>query len=103
MGNSYDAHFSDFIPCEAWNNRAELIKKWFSKGDLFAFDGSLKSSNYTDSTGAKRSSISVVVDQLHFVNGGNKGSKTQNNVDTSDTEAPPLTRFEDDDDISLPF
>lgn len=58
---------TDFINCIAWNKQAELITKYFDKGNLIAIDGTLNINKYEDRDGNKRESAEVVIDNFDFV------------------------------------
>lgn len=58
---------TDFINCIAWNKQAELITKYFDKGNLIAIDGSININKYTDKDNNNRESVEVVIDNFDFV------------------------------------
>lgn len=62
-----------FIPCVAWEKRAEVIAQYFSKGDQIIIEGRLSISTYDD-RGEKRSRANIVVENFDW------GAKKQNNV-----------------------
>ena len=91
---------ADFINCVAWRNTAEFITKYFSKGQMIAFEGSLQQNNYTDKDGNKRTSYNVVVDSAQFCGGKEPCSEPNVNyseVDISDFEEISVS------DEDLPF
>lgn len=98
---------ADFIPCEAWNKTAEIIAKWFQKGSVFCFEGSLHSSQFTDKNGQNRYSLKAVVNNITFVPGQNNNSSDNNRNeptaksedDSSNLDGSP---FNDDEDY-MPF
>ena len=57
---------SDFVTIVAWIFTAEFIAKNFSKGRMILVDGRLKSRNYTDRDGNKRSITEVVAENVYF-------------------------------------
>ncbi len=63
---------TDFIRCVAWRKQAELIGQYMKKGRMLGIDGSLQSSRYETSSGEKRTSHEVVIDQLQFIGNGKK-------------------------------
>ena len=97
---------TDFIDCVAWRQTAEFINKYFHKGSMIAVQGSIQTDSYTDQSGNKKKSITVVVDNVSFC-----GSKSDNKADLNvepptptSSESVNNTEFEiieDDDD--LPF
>lgn len=58
---------TDFINCIAWNKQAELISKYFSKGERIAVDGRLTINSYTDKNGNNREAAEVVIDNFAFI------------------------------------
>ena len=65
---------ADFINITAWRQQAEFICKYFHKGDPIGIEGSIQTRNYEDKTGAKRTAVEVVADNVFFV--GSKGAST---------------------------
>lgn len=66
---------TDFIRCTAWESTANFICNYFHKGSMIAVTGRLQSSTFDDKqTGAKRTSIDVVVREASFC-----GSKAETN------------------------
>ena len=57
---------ADFISCVAWRQTAEFIGKYFAKGRMIALEGSLRSRNYEDEQGQKRTAYEVIVDHAYF-------------------------------------
>lgn len=56
----------DFINCVAWDNRAETIARFFSKGHRIVVQGRINTGSY-EVNGEKRTSFDVVVSQIDFV------------------------------------
>lgn len=63
---------TDFITIAAWQQRAEFICKYFSKGQRIALTGSIRTGSYTDRDGNKRYTFEVWADNVEFCE-----SKTQ--------------------------
>ena len=57
---------TDFIDCTAWRKTAEIIAKYFSKGQGIIVDGQLHNNNYEDGNGVKHYSCIVQVDSIDF-------------------------------------
>ena len=64
---------TDFITVVAWQQRAEFICKYFSKGQKIALTGSIRTGNYTDSNGNKRYTFEVWAENVEFCE--SKGEK----------------------------
>lgn len=61
---SYDA---DFIPCLAWRQTAEFIRKYFRKGGRIGLTGSIQTGSYEAQDGSRRYTTEVLVDNAEFV------------------------------------
>jgi single-strand DNA-binding protein len=58
---------TDFIPCIAWDSRAEFIHQYFKAGDLILIDGKLDQQKWTDDNGNNRQKIQVKVNSTYFM------------------------------------
>lgn len=54
---------TSYIPCEAWDSGAEIIKSSFAKGDLVLVEGSLRNDNW-EKDGVKHSSLKIRVNNF---------------------------------------
>ncbi|MBQ7821789.1 MAG: single-stranded DNA-binding protein [Clostridia bacterium] len=68
------AQQTDFFNLVAWRGMAEFISKYFHKGSSICVVGSVQIRNYTDSQGAKRTSVDVVVYEAYFVDSKSESS-----------------------------
>ena len=57
---------TDFITIVAWQQRAEFICKYFSKGQKIALTGSIRTGSYTDRGGNKRNTFEVWAENVEF-------------------------------------
>ena len=88
---------TDFITVVAWQQRAEFICKYFSKGQRIALTGSIRTGNYTDKDGNKRNTFEVWAENVEFCD-----SKNSHKTDTKSIEVE--NTFEQmPDDKDLPF
>ena len=55
---------ADFFRVTAWNQTADYVNSYLTKGRLVAVDGRLESRKWTDQSGASRESIEVVADNV---------------------------------------
>ncbi len=87
---------TDFIPCVAWEKKAEFVEGYFGKGQEILLDGSLNSRSYSDKEGKHRTAYEVIVNKIDFC-----GKKVR---DTERYE-PQQQTFEDlgNDGGELPF
>ena len=65
----------DFLDCVAWNSTAELVEKYFRKGQMAVATGRLQIRQYTDKNGQKRRQAEILVSNVYFC--GNRESGTQ--------------------------
>lgn len=77
---------ADFINIIAWQNTAEFVEKWFTKGMRVFAVGRIQTRNWEDRDGNKRYSTEVVADQVGFADGkrGDSAPKTTEEIDDSD-------------------
>lgn len=57
---------TDFIDIVAWQNTAEFVAKYFTKGQMAAVTGRLQIRDWNDKDGNKRKSAEVVADNIYF-------------------------------------
>lgn len=100
----------DFIECVAWGGTAEMVEKYFHKGQMAVATGRLQLRNWTDKNGQKRRTAEILVNNIYFC--GSKESGTQassgadNGYSTPAYQAPaPAANFAemDGEDEQLPF
>ena len=121
VDNGYgDNRQTDFINCVAWNNQAEFIGKYFTKGMLMIIIGRISTRTWDGQDGRKNYVTEVVVSEVSFGEtkksreaGGNAPAASPQNTQNSfaeknDFQAPgnmdndefvPLSEIDDD----LPF
>lgn len=76
--NQYD---SDFFNCSAFDNIADLISKYFIKGQEILIIGHLQNNQWETDSGEKRTATNVIVESVEFC-----GSKQQNNTNNDLSE-----------------
>ena len=94
----YDA---DFINCVAFDKRAEVISKHFTKGSQIALTGSWRTGSY-DKDEIKVYTNELFIDSFEFVGQANNAS-TGANENTSHSESYDNTFSDPQDDGDLPF
>lgn len=57
----------DFITCVAWDKTAEMVSRYYRKGERMVVNGRIQTRNWVDSDGSNRSATEVVVDRAYFV------------------------------------
>lgn len=58
---------ADFISCVAWEERAELITKYFDKGSQIGIEGHIQTGSYEKDNGEKVYTTDVIVDSITFL------------------------------------
>ena len=58
---------TDFINIVAWRQTAELVAKYFKKGNLIGIEGSIQTRKYTDKNGNNRTAFEVVANNIQFI------------------------------------
>ncbi len=81
----------NFIDCTAFGKQGEAIAQYCPKGKQILVQGRLRQERWDDKkTGAKRSKLTVIVENFHFVSGG-KGPATGEVTATEATTTTPVT------------
>lgn len=57
---------TDFIEVVTWNNTAEFVSKYFSKGRMAVVEGRLQIRDWTDKDGIKRRTAEVIAESVYF-------------------------------------
>lgn len=70
---------ADFINIVAWQQRAEMICKYFAKGQRIGITGSIRTGSYTDREGIKRYTFEVWADNIDFCESKNTSSSSYDN------------------------
>ena len=86
----------DFIQIVCWRSTADFVGKYFSKGQLVAVEGAIRTRNYTDQSGTKRYITEVVANEVFFA----EGKKQQQQPTESGAMNPLDVQYSDSD---LPF
>ena len=100
----------DFIECVAWGGTAEMVEKYFHKGQMAVATGRLQLRDWTDKNGQKRRQAEILVSSVYFCGGKENGSAGCSESDSGyaapayQTNAPSGDFAElEDDDAQLPF
>lgn len=88
---------ADFVRCVAWRQTAELLEKYFGKGDRVGIEGRIQVRSYETKDGEKRTATEVQVERIAFIE--KKGESTA--VTTSSAPTPPESFVEDDDELPI--
>ena len=98
----------DFIECVAWGTTAEIVEKYFSKGQMAAVSGRLQIRQYTDKNGQKRRTAEILVSSVYFCGSKESGTQASSGADSGySTSAYPVpataANFAELEDDDLPF
>lgn len=99
MGHKYKkqdgsmAEDTCFVDCQLFGKRAEVVNKYFKKGEPIFIEGRLKLDQWQAQDGTKKSKLRVFVENFEFV-GGKQDAKP-----TPKTEVPDYGSPDDDTDI----
>lgn len=97
----------DFIDCVAWNQTAQFVNKYFSKGKQAIVAGRLQMRDWHDRDGNKRISAEIVAANVYFGDSkkSEQGYGDAPKYDTNEPNGYSGSRFAelDEDDGDLPF
>ena len=92
-----------FVDCQMFGKRAEVVNKFFKKGEPIFVEGRLKFDSWQGQDGTKRSKLRVFVENFEFIGkGGSQGggaSQGQPSYDDAPMDAPYGAGADDD----IPF
>lgn len=100
----------DFIECVAWGGTAEMVEKYFHKGQMAVATGRLQLRDWTDKNGQKRRQAEILVNSIYFCGSKESGTQASSGADNGYSapayQAPaPAANFAelDGEDEQLPF
>jgi len=68
---------ANFIDCEIFGRRAEVMSQYLSKGSPVFIEGKLRLDQWETQQGEKRSKLKVVIDDFQFVDAGGRSGSAQ--------------------------
>ncbi len=96
---------TDFFNVTAWRGLGETVARYAHKGNKVAVSGTIELRNYEDSTGAKRTAVDIIAQDVEFLSprgdGAEQdmGSAASSNGNGRSSRKPTLQSFDDDGDI----
>lgn len=75
----------DFFNLVAFNKTAEFLSKYFAKGSKILVEGYLRTSNYEDKQGIKRTATEIIIEQIESAG----AKKDSGNAKHDDFTPPP--------------
>lgn len=88
-----------FLRCTAWNKSADMVNKYFRKGQEIIVCGRIETVQWKDKDGNDRQNIQMTVNEVNFC--GTK--QNTESSDYNDTERQSNEFTEIDEDSELPF
>lgn len=76
--SSQEEQQADFIPCVAFDKRAEFAEKYFTQGLRVLISGRIQIGSYTNKDGQRVYTTEVIIDEQEFADTKREGS-SQNN------------------------
>ena len=93
---------TDFIDCVAWKGTAEIVSKYFAKGQMAAVTGRIQIRDWTDKDGNKRRSAEVVVSKIFFADSKKSREGASQSTEYTSQEFEEFAADDEYDD-ALPF
>lgn len=100
----------DFIECVAWGGTAEIVEKYFHKGQMAIATGRLQLRDWTDKNGQKRRYAEILVSSVYFCGSKESGAQSSSGADSGYSTpayqaAAPAANFAvlEGEDEQLPF
>lgn len=81
---------TDFLDCTAFRGTAEFISRYFSKGNMILVEGNIQNNNYTDNSGVKHYSNTIMVENVSFCGGKNESGTAQTEPEQTEPEQAAL-------------
>ena len=72
----------DFLECVAWGGTAEIVEKYFRKGQMAIATGRLQLRDWTDKNGQKRRTAEIVVNNVYFCGSKENGAQPSSGADS---------------------
>ena len=87
----------DFINIQVWGKQAENLCKYTSKGDLVSIIGKLRTDEFNDKEGNKRTKTYILATEIGFITTGKRGEKIEKEVNKLEDTKEYIMRkqFED--------
>jgi single-strand DNA-binding protein len=77
-----DAKKVDFFTVVAWQAKAELVSRYFKKGQAIVIVGRLENREWSDKNGNKRISTEIIAEEISFAGGKESSTEAKNDAPT---------------------
>ena len=91
---------TDFVTCTAFKNQAEFLNKYFSKGQEFLIQGSLRINQWEGDDGVRREACELLINNIDFCGAKQDSKLAEQNERTQTVEPVQFIDFPNED---LPF
>lgn len=79
---------TDFIDCVAWNNTADFVAKYFTKGRMAVVRGRLQIRTWKDQDGTNRKAAEVIAESVYFGDSKPAGESPSSDFPVIDSDEP---------------
>ena len=86
---------TDFFQCVAWKGSAELIEKYFGKGNMIAIQGRLRNETYLKKD-EKRTATKIVVEKVFFTGEQHKDKQSDHDSKSEYSNFSEIPEITDD-------
>lgn len=94
---------SSFIPCTAWDQRADFVSKYARKGNLVGVEGRLNQRKYQRQDGSNANVLEVICDNVQLLEPKSANATNGTDVKFDDIPAPaPAAKGNNLDSLDLP-
>jgi single-strand DNA-binding protein len=81
--NSDGNRQTDFLSVVCWRGLAEMVTKYFKKGQLIIVNGALETRKYTDNNDNKRTAYEIIASGVNFAGGKKESGETEQSSSNS--------------------
>lgn len=90
----FDKENTDFINCVAWNQSAEYLSKYGSKGTIVGVNGSMQGRRWTDKDGNKHTAWEVIAERLELLSERRENAEYNNAPTDKNGAYTPSGRYQ---------
>lgn len=86
--NQAGEYEADFFNCSAFGNTAELLEKYFHKGQEILLTGKIQNRNWETETGEKKYATDIIINKVEFCGSkSNDNNKEEVNINVANDKA----------------
>ena len=87
---------ADFINCVAWNNTAEFVNKYFTKGNMAVVSGRIQTRKWEAADGKKGFATEIIVENMYFGESKKTEAPAETAAEAPDAYFAPIEMTNDD-------